>query len=166
MVESTGEAPGKRHVTWLYIASLALAVEHRAAVIRSQSAIENFLHRGMDMVFRGDECSERAHLPRPTSPRLAHACGLIARSPTTFCAFNARSPPGTTTSSLTSPPHNPFTGFPWTTGRCCTTNLGAQSGSIRRLLQARGSCREPVVAAGNLAEFSRGYYDGYSIRGD
>ena len=76
MVESSREVSGKtEQETRFYITSLVMLAHLLGPVVRSHWAIENSLHRVMDMVFRDDECRVRTdHAPAnfTTLKHMAH----------------------------------------------------------------------------------------------
>ena len=116
MVDSTRELGGKiEHETRFYITSLSLPAEMVGPMIRDHWAVENSLHWVMDMVFRDDECRVRTDNAPPTSPRSSTSPSTSSneRQARIPCAESASSPPGTTTSSQASSPHDSFTRFPW-----------------------------------------------------
>ena len=62
MVESSRESNGRtEHETRFHLTSLVLIAALMGPVVRSHWAIENSLHRVMDMMFRDDECRVRTH---------------------------------------------------------------------------------------------------------
>ena len=83
IVESTREIGEKiEHETRFYITLLVWLADQLGPVIRSHWAIENSLHRVMDMIFRDDECRVRTdHAPAnfTTLKHMAH--NLIRRAP-------------------------------------------------------------------------------------
>src|SRR3546814_11874663 len=69
MLESTREIGVKiEHETRLYISSLALQAERFGAIVRSHWAIENSLHRVMDLAFRHAECHPPNNPPPAAHP--------------------------------------------------------------------------------------------------
>jgi predicted transposase YbfD/YdcC len=81
IVESTRETSGVIEAdTRFYITSLVMLAHLLGPVIRSHRAIENSLHRVMDMVFRDDECRVRAnHAPANFTTIKHMACNLLRR---------------------------------------------------------------------------------------
>ena len=78
---------------------------------------QNSLHWVMDMIFRDDECRIRTdHAPANFTTIKHMAQNLIRKAQArTHSALGAKPPPGTTTSSQASSPHDSFTRFPWYT---------------------------------------------------
>jgi predicted transposase YbfD/YdcC len=83
MVESTREIAGKiEQETRFYITSLVLLAHLLGPIIRSHWAIENSLHRVLDMIFREDECRVRTdHAPANLSTIRHMAYDLIRNAP-------------------------------------------------------------------------------------
>ncbi|MGH7051284.1 MAG: ISAs1 family transposase [Acetobacteraceae bacterium] len=83
MVESTRETAGKiAQGTRFYITSLVLPAHLLGPIIRSHWAIENILHRVMDMIFREDECRVRTDHAPANFAIISHiAHNLIRRAP-------------------------------------------------------------------------------------
>ena len=83
MVESSREISKKTETeTRFYITSLVVLAHLLGPVVRSHWAIENSLHRVLDMVFRDDECRVRTeHAPAnfTTIKHIAH--NLLRRAP-------------------------------------------------------------------------------------
>jgi predicted transposase YbfD/YdcC len=116
IVESTREIGDEiQRETRFYITSLVMLAHLPGPVIRSHWAIENSLHRVMDMVFRDDKWRVRTnHAPR-TSPasniwRITCSGGLPASIHFVFGASSSRE---TRSSSPASSPHENFTRFAW-----------------------------------------------------
>jgi predicted transposase YbfD/YdcC len=89
VVESVRELPATRaaarNTEWetrFSITSLALPAQQLGPIIRSHRAIENSLHRGIDIAFRDDQCpvpTEHAPANVTTIKHIAHT--LIRRAP-------------------------------------------------------------------------------------
>jgi predicted transposase YbfD/YdcC len=83
MVESTREISGTiAQETRFYVISLAMMAVLLGPVVRSHWAIENSLHRVMDMIFRDDEYRVRTdHAPAnfTTIKHMAH--NLLRKAP-------------------------------------------------------------------------------------
>jgi hypothetical protein len=89
IVESTREIPGSspgtdriERETRFYITSLVVLANLPGSIVRSHWAVENSLHRVMDMIFRDDECRIRTdHAPAnfTTVKHMAH--NLIRKAP-------------------------------------------------------------------------------------
>jgi predicted transposase YbfD/YdcC len=83
MVESRREISGKIETeTRFYITSLVMLAHLLGPVVRSHWAIENSLHRVLDMVFRDDECRVRTeHAPANFATIKHMALNLLRRAP-------------------------------------------------------------------------------------
>ena len=83
MVESSREISGKiEHETRFYVTSPVMLAHLLGPVVRSHWAIENSLHRVLDMLFRDDQCRVRTdHAPAnfTTIKHMAH--NLLRRAP-------------------------------------------------------------------------------------
>jgi predicted transposase YbfD/YdcC len=81
IVENTRETGGViEKDTRFYITSLVMLAHLLGPVIRRHRAIENSLHRVMDMVFRHDECRVRTnHAPTNFTTVKHMACNLLRR---------------------------------------------------------------------------------------
>ena len=90
IVDSTREIGDKiEKETRFYITSLALLAHLLGPTVRDRGAIENSLHRVLDMVFRDDECRVRTdHAPTNFTTIKHRALNLIRRASRKAAAWN------------------------------------------------------------------------------
>ncbi|MGH7119343.1 MAG: ISAs1 family transposase [Acetobacteraceae bacterium] len=81
IVESTREGSARiEQETRFYIISLALPANVLGPIIRSHRAIENGLHRVMDMIFRDDECRVRTDRAPANFATIKHTALKLIRT--------------------------------------------------------------------------------------
>jgi predicted transposase YbfD/YdcC len=91
MVESSREISGKiEQETRFYLTSLVMLAHLIGPVIRSHWAIENSLHRVMDMLFRDDECRVRTNHAPANFTTIKHMAHNLLRKPSGKTSLRSR----------------------------------------------------------------------------